>query len=132
MTLTLELISTLLSILSVIVIPVLMMFYRKLNKIEQLYNDLKNSIKDLYELSNTNDSELLTHWLYFYNNEIIRFNERIKTKPEHIPTQEHYKSVFDNYARYKELGGNGYIDAIMSNIHALYKIHYGFEYKDKK
>jgi type II secretory pathway pseudopilin PulG len=61
MTLTLELISTLLSILSVIVIPVLMMFYRKLNKIEQLYNDLKNSIKDLYELSNTNDSELLTH-----------------------------------------------------------------------
>lgn len=68
--------------------------------------------------------------MQFYNNEIIRFNERVKTKPEHIPTQEHYKSVFDNYNRYKELGGNGYIDAIMDNIKSLFKIHHGFDIED--
>ena len=132
MTLTLELLSTLLSILSIIVIPVLMMFYNKLNKIEKMYYNLFDSMNQLHDMSNNNDEELLKHWLFFYNNEIIRFNERVKTKPEHIPTQEHYKSVFDNYARYKELGGNGYIDAIMLNIHSLYKIHYGFDYKEKK
>jgi hypothetical protein len=45
--------------------------------------------------------------------------------------------VFENYARYKELGGNNYIDAIMRNIADLYTIHHGFEpphyiHKDEK
>lgn len=53
-------------------------------------------------------------------------------KPEHIPTPEHYKSVFDNYDRYKELGGNGYIDTIMENVRNLHHIHYGFDYKNDK
>jgi hypothetical protein len=65
--------------------------------------------------------------LHFYQNEIIRFNERVKTKPEHIPTLEHYQSVFTNYNRYKHLGGNGYIDAIMANIKRLFSIHHGFD-----
>jgi hypothetical protein len=65
--------------------------------------------------------------LYFYQNEIIRFNERVKMKPEHIPTLEHYRSVFINYQRYQELGGNGYIDAIMHNIKSLFSIHHGFD-----
>lgn len=129
---TLELFTILLNILSVIVIPVLMIFYNKLNKIEQLYVSLRDDVNRIYEVSNQNDKELLTHWLYFYNNEIIRFNERLKTKPDHVPTQEHYKSVFNNYERYKELEGNGYIDAIMANVYALYRIHYGFDEQEKK
>lgn len=89
-------------------------------------------IESLKTWSDLNDEQLNKNWLQFYNNEIIRFNERIKNKPEYVPTPEHYKSVFENYNRYKELGGNGYIDAIMLNVQQLYKIHYGFEYKDRK
>jgi phage terminase large subunit-like protein len=40
--------------------------------------------------------------------------------------------VFNNYERYKELEGNGYIDAIMANVYALYRIHYGFDEQEKK
>ena len=83
-------------------------------------------------LSDSNDEELKTNWLHFYNNEIIRFNERLKIKPEHVPSPEHYKSVFTNYSRYKELGGNGYVDVIMDNIKELYKIHYKFDSEDYK
>jgi hypothetical protein len=54
----------------------------------------------------------------------MRFVERTHTKPHSIPSQEHYRSVFDNYNRYKELGGNGYIDIIIEQIEDLYKSHY--------
>jgi Cu/Ag efflux pump CusA len=58
---TLELFTILLNILSVIVIPVLMIFYNKLNKIEQLYVSLRDDVNRIYEVSNQNDKELLTH-----------------------------------------------------------------------
>jgi hypothetical protein len=54
----------------------------------------------------------------------MRFVERTHTKPDLVPSQEHYRSVFDNYRRYKELGGNGYVDVLIEQIENLYKEHY--------
>jgi hypothetical protein len=106
------------------------MLLKKINDIDSRFQEIIKTINSLQEKSDTYDENLTKNWLHFYRNEIIRFNERVKSKPEHVPTQEHYKSVFDNYTRYSELGGNGYIDAIMDNIYALFKIHHGFDIND--
>lgn len=126
----LELARIVLSFLSIVIIPLGGMIFKRINKIDSKFNEIIKSIDDLQKRSDEQDIELMINWLHFYKNEIIRFNERIKTKPEHIPTLEHYKSVFDNYTRYQELGGNGYIDAIMANIETVFSIHHGFTVKE--
>lgn len=128
MEVSLEWVSVALSFLSVIVIPIAAVLFKKMQQMQIQYHHIIELIMNLQDQNNQYEYESGKNWLQFYNNEIIRFNERLKAKPEHIPTQEHYKSVFDNFERYKELGGNGYIDAIMSNIKSLYKIHHGFDY----
>lgn len=119
-----------LSLFSIIILPLGGILFRQIRHIENRFQEMMDLINNLQKRSDMRDEELSKNWLHFYNNEIIRFTERVKTKPEHIPTQEHYKSVFDNYKRYKELGGNTYIDVIMDNVKVLFKIHYGFDIEE--
>lgn len=120
----------LLSFFSIIVIPLGGLLFKRINSIDIKFQSIENKIDQIQERSSAYDENFVKNWLHFYKNEIIRFSERLKTKPDRIPTEEHYRSVFENYTRYCELGGNGYIHAIMDNIKIVFRIHHGFDIED--
>ena len=117
------------AIFGVFIIPAATFFYRKLKENDIQFQHILKVIADLQSASTAADLELSKNWLYFYYNEILKFTERLHLKPEVIPTQEHYRSVFEHYDRYRELGGNGFISILMEQIRVSYQKHYGKEYK---
>lgn len=127
MDLWIQIVALNLTFFTAILVPSLVFFWRRFKETDQQIMLLKRMIEKLHQASDRADLELGKNWVHFYHNEIMRFWERLQVKPELIPSEEHYKSVFENYERYKQLGGmkNGYVGAIMNSIKELHRSQYG-------
>ena len=116
--------SFLLALISGIVIPVTVLLTKKFKHFDNQFRLLTDAIERVQDKSDSGEATQNAHWLNFYRNEIMKFMERIRVHPERMPTKQHYEAVFAHYEQYKRLGGNHYVDLVMSQIRELYKMHY--------